>query len=473
MSLPSRVVLPALIAYQVVMYGFIVRAYMHMSVVLLPYLMGTAGYSMYESINIGYPPGWLWFNALLNRLIPNHELRLRLGTVVIAVVLCLLVYMLGRRWWGEWEGLIAAALLATWGALMLEYLMYFEFALGLLGTAALALWHRHDSRGWQPFAAGVLVGLAVIVKHHALALMGVYVIWRLAGLDWKAAILDLLRFSFGAMVPVVAVFLVLAQQGVLDYALYLMLGSHGAYFESASQPMGARDLLLLALWLALLPPFALQAVFRRSAWRGQEILLLGILLALCVPAFPRYGRFHLVGAVPVAALISAGAVHFLFQTKGRTLRRTYAALALAGMLLVGIALPFYYRLQLGEIESQYGALRPLSEWVQAHTGAPATTRIWILPDIDPTTNFYAVSGYHPPLQYAQTYPWILAAPPLFERVMAGLEAAPPEYVLRVDDWRFQIPAAVMDYIEANYTLIAETVIPTEINNITLYRRNAQ
>jgi hypothetical protein len=469
---PVRAALAALIAYQVLMYGFVVRSYLHMSVVLLPYLMGAADYRLYDTINIGYPPGWLWFNAVFYRLIPDHELRLRIGTVIITVCISLLVYSLARRWWGEWAGLVASALFATWGALMLEYLMYFELALGLLGSAALAVWHKHDSRWWQPFLAGILVGLAVIVKQHALALAGVYCLWRMAGLDWKATLKDVLRFACGMALPGAGVLLVLAAHGLLDYGLYLMLGSHGAYFETASQSLEPRELALLALWLALVPPFALQAVLRRESWRSQDTLLLGLLIALLVPAYPRYARFHLAGAVPMVALISTGAGFYLFRRGAHSMFRIYGALAAAAMMLVGVGLPVYYRLQLGDIESQYAALHPLSEWVQAQTGAPPDTRMWILPDIDPTANFYAVGGYLPPLQYAQTYPWIVVVPPLFERVMAGIEAAPPLYVIRVDDWRFQIPTAIEEYVEAHYTLIAQTVIPTDVHNVTLYRRNS-
>lgn len=470
-NLAMRAVLVGLIVYQVVVYGFVVRAYMHMSVVLLPWLMGEAGYRMYDTINIGYPPGWLWLNTAFYRLIPDHELRLRSGTILIAIVITLIVFALARRWWGARAGLFAAALFAAWGPLMLEYLMYFEFVLGLFAVAALAAWHKHDARWWQPLLVGVLVGVAVIVKQHALAVVVVYAVWRLAGLDWKAALFDILRFTIGAALPVAAVVLVLGAQGVLEHALYLMFGSHGAYFETAVQTFEVRELLLLVLWLALVPVFVLKAVLQREAWRSQDILLLGLLVALLVPAYPRYGRFHLSGAVPIASLISTGALIYLLSVKTNQIARIYAALAATALLVVGVALPVYYRVRLGEITSQYTSLQPLSKWVQEQTDAPTGTRMWILPDIDPTANFYAISGYYPPMQYAQTYSWIVAAPAVYERVMWGLEADPPQYVIRVDDWRFQIPAGMHDYVETNYTPVAQTVIPTDIHNVTLYRRN--
>jgi len=463
--------LAGLLVYQSIVYGIVMRGYLHVSVVLLPWLIGTQGYRLYETIHIGYPPGWLWFNAWLLRPLPDDVLRVRLVTIIIAGIMIVLVWRLARNWWGRPAGLVAAGLVAAWGPVMLEYFLYFELALGLLALVALALWHQHtsDRRRQWPIAAGVAIGLAILVKQHALAIAGVYLIWRLAGLDWRGALTDSARFISGVVQPFVPVVIVLAGQGVLGHGLHLMTGFNASYFETAAQVLDARELLLLAVWLLFVPPFVFHAIRQREGWRGQDILLLGLLVALFVPAYPRYGRFHLVGALPFAALISAGGFALLSVHRSAWLRRG-AALALAGLLAVGILLPFYYRLRLGPVETQYAALIPLAEWVREQAAIAPGDRVWILPDIDATGNFYRLVDAPPPRHYAQTYPWIIGDPDLQAIILAGLAAEPPAYVVRIDDLRFQVDAALWQFVDANYAPVAQTTLPNALNHITLFAR---
>ena len=72
-----RILLAGLLAYQVVIYGWVSRAYMHVSVVLYPWLINQPEYLLYDNISIGYAPGHLWLTAALSQLIPDTPLRLR------------------------------------------------------------------------------------------------------------------------------------------------------------------------------------------------------------------------------------------------------------------------------------------------------------------------------------------------------------------------------------------------------------
>ncbi|MFQ3567018.1 MAG: glycosyltransferase family 39 protein [Aggregatilineales bacterium] len=463
--------LAGLLLYQSIVYGVVMRGYLHVSVVLLPWLIGTQGYRLYETIHIGYPPGWLWFNAWLLRSLPDDVARAQLATIIIAGIITLLVWWLARGWWGRPAGLVAAGLVAAWGPVMLEYFLYFELALGLLALIALALWHQHvpDQRRQWPVAAGFAIGLAILVKQHALAIVGVYLIWRLAGLDWRSALTDAARFISGVIQPLVPIAILLALQDVLGHGLHLMTSFNAGYFEMAAQALDGRELLLLAVWLLFVPPFVFHALRRREGWRSQDVLLLGLLVALSVPAYPRYGRFHLVGVLPFVALISAGAFALLSAHQSVWMRRA-AALALAGVLAVGIVLPFYYRLRLGSVEAQYAALIPLAEWVREQAAIAPGDRVWILPDIDATGNFYRLVDAPPPRHYAQTYPWIIGDPDLRATIFAGLAAEPPAYVIRIDDLRFQVDTALWQFVDANYVSIAQTTLPNALNHVTLFAR---
>lgn len=268
---------------------------------------------------------------------------------------------------------------------------------------------------------------------------------------------------------------VLAAQGVLSRALYLLTEYNRPYATLAIQLPQLNDVLLIILWLGLAPHFVYSIWTKRQPIREQGILVILLALALFVPAYPRYGRFHVSGALPFVALMSAGAVYYIARMKpSRWLawNRLYGSVALLAIIVIGAALPTYYRIKLGPITSQYAALIPVSEWVERETQAEPGTRIWILPDIDPTGNFYPISGYQPPAFYTYTYPQFFPWDDVVERVIAGLESDPPPYVVVIDQWRPQITEALWNYVAQYYTVSAETDFSGELGHVTLYRRAA-
>ncbi len=467
-----RLVLVVLIGYQVVMYGWVARTYLHLSVVLLPWLLNQPGYRLYDNLIVNYTPGYLWVNAAFYQLIPDPAVRLRVGTIGIAAAITLLVFIQARRWWDTQTGLLAALLFALWGPLLAEYLLYFEWALGLLALLALMIWQRAGDSWRRPLIAGLLVGVMIVVKQTALAVILAFCLWRLLGRDWKNVRRDLVLFGAGIAVPLLLIVGVLALQGVLGRGLFLMTDFNRAYVSLAAQFPDRQDLLLLVLWLGLIPFFAYLTWRRHSArptLRLEGVLTLGLLIALLIPAYPRYGRFHLSGALPFVALLSAGAIHLLSAELSRWLR-WFGMIILALLLIVGAALPLYYRVKLGAATSQYEALLPVSAWVKSETDAAPGTRMWILPDIDPTGNFYPISGYEPPQFYVNNYEWYFAWSDLTEQVIAGLESDPPAYVIVVEQWRSQVTAGLWDYVQAHYTVAAQTEFPGQFGQVSLYRR---
>lgn len=448
---------------------------MHVSVVLYPWLINQPEYLLYDNISIGYAPGHLWLNAALSQLIPDTPLRLRLGTILVALTITILVFVQARRWWNLQIALLAAAFYSFWGPLMLDYLFYFEFILALLALLALIIWQKYPSSWWRPVVVGILVGLMLTIKQPAVAVPGVFILWRILGRDWKTMWRDLVSFAGGVLVPLVLTAIILQGQGVLSRALYLMISYNSPYATLGMQLPSAQEGFLLILWLALVPYFLYSVWTQRSLRSPQGILLIGLTLAMMIFVYPRYGRFHLSGAVPFVALMSAGAVYSIARMKPSrwlVLHRVYGYTMLFVLLVVGAALPTYYRVKLGAATSQYDALVPVSQWVVRETGAPPGTRVWILPDIDPTGNFYPISGYLPPSFYAVIYPWFFANTELTEQVMEGLERDPPAYVIMVDQWQDQMQTAgkLMDYVRQNYTPFTETLISSELGHLTLYRR---
>ncbi len=475
--IPGRVwvFLAALVAYIAAMYGWVARIYIHYSVVGIPWLLRQPGYRLYENVADQHAPGSIWLNALLCALLPGHLLRARLSMIVLMALCIVLIFWLARRWWGLHAGLAGAALFAAWGPVIMDRPMYYEVVLALLVLAAVAVWHRSEAPWWRPVLAGLLIGLGVLVKQQGLAVLAVFVIWRLLSLDFRTALPDVGRFVLAAGVVVGLVALVFAIQGRLDDALFWIwtFNTRPGYADSTRQAMAAREAVLLAGWLALVPLFALFVIPRREQWRREGILLLGLLPALCTPAYPRYARFHLSGAVPVVALIGTGALAYALEAarRGGALKRWLLRAYIAGaaaLLLVAFALPTYYRLKLGPRVGEYEALIPIGEWLAENTDAQPGTRVWLLPGIDPTDNFYAINGYPPPTYWVQTYKWYHSVPGLTGRVIDALDADRPRYAILIERWHDQVPDGLLEYLEAHYVPIGEMEVGHEYGKATFY-----
>jgi hypothetical protein len=274
------------------------------------------------------------------------------------------------------------------------------------------------------------------------------------GGDWKSAISATARCLAGVALPVIVVVAILAGQDNLTHAVYQLTGFTAVSIVAVRINLSLEDIGLLALLLAFVPPFVWMTLRQRRQWRTEWMLLLGLLAALMTAVYPVYERFRVAGALPILALISAGAVTTIVQQRHVRLRRWYAAAVLVLSLLLTIALPIYYLVRLGPLQGQIDEVRPIAAWVTEQTGAPIGTRITIQPDIEQTGNFYVLSGYLPPTVWVPNYEWQFAneSERLMDQLLAGFAADPPEYVVLVDSYRYQVLPPLWEYIETNYTL---------------------
>jgi 4-amino-4-deoxy-L-arabinose transferase-like glycosyltransferase len=464
-------VLGILFVYQAVMYGWLMRSIFHLSVVFLPWLLNQPDYRLYENINIGYPPGYLWLNALLQHILPTPELRVRLGMILIVFASTWLVWRLARRWWGVGAGLLAAASYAFWGAVVMDHQMYMEVAIGLLTLCSIAIWQDTKSgvTWWKPLVVGIVIGFAILIKQQSVLLAAVYVIWRLSYRDYRRASRDIFRLSFGVAIPLLVAVAILALTGLLNPAISVFTSYFGRYTELASAGLPLQELAVLAVWL--FPVFLYILISLRKP-AARNLLLIGLALVLIVPVYPRYGRFHLSGLVPIAALISAGVYAEMIQwlAKGgrSVLQRWFTVGVIIGTMLVAV-IPVYYRVRLGTLNGQIASHVPITQWLDANTDIAPKTRAWILPEIDPTSNFYTVGDYLPPAFWTPTYPWVFD-PITSQKMIASLQADPPRYAVVIDNWQDQIPAVLRDHLTANYEIIGRSTVTSEINSgVTFYR----
>jgi hypothetical protein len=460
------------------MYGGLMRQYMNVSVVLMPWLLRQPGYRLYDNTILQHAPGNMWLGMIFQPLIPDPVLRIRLMMIVVVTVSTGVIFWLARRWWGLPFGLAAAAFYAIWGPVMMSRPMYFEVSVGVFTLFAVAVWHRVGGKWWRPALAGLLVGLGVLFKQQALTVAAVFVIWRVLAFTRRGFWFDIASFGLGSILPVSVVLLGLTTQGRLVDALFWTWAfNFSTYADVALRGLPPlSELVLLLAFMALVPLFALFVVPRREQWRREGILLLGLVPALAVTIFPRYGRMHLSGVMPIAALIGGGALAYVYGWMSEGEHNPWLMwglrlykLGAVGLLLIALGLPTYYRIKLGPLTGEYEAMVPISHWVAEEVGATQGTRVWMVVEIDPTDNFYVVDGFLPPLFWSQTYPWYYSAPDLTERMIEGLDADPPAYAVMIEKWRNQVPRSLLDYLETHYTPVREAEMPHDIGEVTLYQ----
>jgi len=466
-------ILIALSVYQGIMYSFVLRMKMHMSSVALPWVMNHPDYRLYDNIHIGYTPGHLWLGTWLTALIPDPVLRLRLGMAVVATLALLALAWLARKWWSPGLAVVAAAAYVAWGPVLMDHALYFEVMMGFYTLLALVCWHEVQTDGWRIFLAGLLIGLVIITKNQGVLVPGAFIFWRVAAAsarNQRGKARDLLLFGLGVAIFPAAATATLLAQGLLERALLQFGVTLDTYIGQYSRWPSLSDWLLVAAWLAFVPIYLIDALSRRAFWGQRAMLLTLLLLVMLTPVYPRYGRFHLSGAVPLVALMTAGGLDALWQARRRLAHRVAIALLLL-VLLSGFVLPVHYRIKLGPLNAELETHYPLAAWVKQETGAPPGTRVWILPDIDPTDNFYPVSGYLPPLFWMQAY-FFDTTPGVADALRAALEADPPPYALVVERWRNQIPGMQLAYLDEHYAVLDTADMPNELESVTLYHRRS-
>ena len=128
------------------------------------------------------PPGYPYFLALLYKVAGPGYLAPRLIQIVLGLINVGLAFTLTRRWFGGPVALICAALMSTYwillyfeGQLQAPTLLIFLF---LGGVHLLSRWSENN-RWYYALFAGVVFGLAAVVRPNALSLVAAGVVWML------------------------------------------------------------------------------------------------------------------------------------------------------------------------------------------------------------------------------------------------------------------------------------------------------
>jgi len=403
-------------------------------------------------------PGTYYAYAVFLALFGQTPWGIHVGLMLVNAATILFVFAVGRRLLGDFAGAVAAV---SFAILSVDRWIFGAFAhathfVVLAAMAGLLMLLRaiDDERRSSFLWSGVLLGLSVLMKQHAiffLPLGAALVFWSGSRGDGRAAWVPAKRIgvmALGALLPLAMVVIVLLAQGVLGrfwfwtfqyartYVSRIPLSSALPNLAEGFKAVTPASLVfwvlgalgLLALWIARWEPRA-------------KVVLTGLLvasfLAMCPGLYFREHYFILV--LPAVALLCGVAVGSLRQILERDLSRVVAG-ALAGAVLVA-AIGLYvtrereYLFSMGTRElsrTMYGT-NPFIEAVEIgkyiRDRTDKNDRIAVLGS-EPEIYFYAerkaATGYI--YTYALLEPQPFAAT-MQEEMIREIESAHPRYLV--------------------------------------------
>ncbi len=305
----------------------------------------TAGELPYRDFLTPQLPVFLYAGAGVMSLLGNSLLVMRVYCVALAFAAAILLFLAGRRHHGALAGALALALFLLHPDVFRETRIFRNEPLFLLLITAglvVATWPREKPERRHLALAGVLFGLATMVKLFGLLPAGGVALWLLW--DWlrrrgpfRALLGHLLALflPLGLTLLLVGGLFVLLVPDFLDYVLghHLAQGSEQRFAEVLAGKLAlfAAYLRLYPLWLGLALVSGAAGLWRddgRARWVWQLAPLLGFFVLS-----RELGQRHFMFILPGVMLLVGWLLADLWRRPGRRWRVVVAA------LLVALAVP--------------------------------------------------------------------------------------------------------------------------------------
>jgi len=297
----------------------------------------------------GIPPYQLAYNmkfpgtyaayAVIMALFGETPAGIHFGVLCLTTLSAFMLFWLGRQMLDETAGMVAATSYAVMAAspAMLGLAGHATHFAAFFATAGLCvMWKiRQSAHGWAVLTAGMLFGLAILMKQHA-ALIGLWAVTALAGQQCRQArVTRGIRFQpvallcAGLLLPLGLSCWVLWQLGVFGKFWFWTI-EYARHYESvvpldqAPRLFWERLCRLMRhdplLWLLAVAGLGVVWFDERS--RPARLWLLGFCLASALTVVPGFyfRKHYFLLVLPAAALLAASAVSGTAQLRGRRMK---------------------------------------------------------------------------------------------------------------------------------------------------------
>jgi len=283
-------------------------------------LQGIPPYAQVYSMKM---PGVYGMYALIMTVFGQTCGGIHLGLLVVNVAAILLMFLLGKKLFGQFAGVAAATAFAllSLGQRVFGIFAHTEhFVIFFVLSGILLLLRFIDCRRWPYlFGGALLLGLSFLMKQHAAVFIlfaGLYLLYvelSRTRFMWKVSVTGYVLFFAGVLLPFAAACLVLWRLGVFEKFWFFTFSYSREYALNTSLLTGLANLknmmlpiLSSASLIWILAAVGLTALWWNNQIRQHRVFITGFLvfsfLAICPGLYFREHYFILL--LPPAALLA-------------------------------------------------------------------------------------------------------------------------------------------------------------------------
>lgn len=371
---------------------------------------------------------------------------------------------------GRWGALATSAFFWNWSTPFGYWGMWHNLALSpvylLFFITLVSSWRRLI---WKMVVLGLITGLAMLLKQHAVLLLLIGLAW----LVWQAYRSRISRRSLFAMA---LIYLLSASALVAAYVAYylvrggsvaalvywpLIFNVESGYHIAGRLLASTTDIYHMLPAFIMLVPFLISIVRPQADMtppRAARFWLFTCLLASIVFLYPRYSIPHWAVALPFAALLSGIACADLVKDARLRIARNstqwglYMAIVILWLIQGALLYWPYWNGTRTQTLIKYGHLVELAHSLE--TRIPADGGLVLVPDNEAISNLYYLLQRRPPYFWVMNYPWFMSETTI-ERWIEVVEQERPQTLLYFVDLATLASDApdILEYVEQNYETV--------------------
>jgi len=405
------------------------------------------------------PPGTCTAYALAMALFGQTGAAIHLEVILITLGTLLLVFFLTRRICGERAGLVAAA---TYALLSINPLSLGLAAhathfvmLPALAAVYLSQYLDDDTSSTRVFFAGLLLGLAALMKQTGAA-FGLFAIVWVVRCELYSATRSRLRLAkrlgilvAGGLLPIIVTSCIVALSGDWDAFVFWTFKYAGLHSEEISFGLGIKIACEMVLKLFLAAPalwsLALSGAFlvwREPGLRRWRFFIVSFSFFSFLSAYPGWRTHYFIQFFPAAGVL-AGCAFRALVTLSEPLKRPFiASTVLPSIFLVAAASALiqwreiYFTLTPAQVSRTIYGVNPfpeaveLGDYLAAHCSKDGKIVV-----LGSEPEIYVYSHRRAATRYVCTYPLMEAhayALPMQKQMIYEIEENNPEYVVFVN-----------------------------------------